>query len=123
VLCLVINNENFKLFFDELGDNMKTKFQCDICKQLYDTEVECLNCENSHADKILCQYESGDGFVDAICSVLKFDDRIDVIFEWEIANGRKSQRRFKFDSNIRFEVEFIEEDSSNSGEGEESVGN
>jgi len=88
---------------------MKAKFQCDICKQLYDTETECLDCENGHADKISCQYESGDGFVDTICSILKFDDRTEVCFEWEIANGRKSHRKFRFDSSCQFHAEYLGE--------------
>ncbi len=95
---------------------MKTKFQCDICNELYDTDIDAITCENGHAEVIACQYESGNGCIDAVCSILKYEDRTEVSFCWEMNNSRKSQKKFKFDSNVQISVEFIKNDADNAVE-------
>ena len=78
---------------------MKAKFQCDICKQLYDTETECLDCENGHAETVPCEYESSNGTVDAICSILDREGTLELTFTWQLSESKIANRLFKIDSS------------------------
>lgn len=77
------------------------QFKCVVkeCDTYFDTEVECLTHEATHAKEIPCKHVKANGKKDdCVSTVLVSGDIVTVTFKW--AGGSKPQtKRFEYDSS------------------------